>query len=126
MTLRLRPAAEHEPAPVVPHSELKIRELVPSPRGDETQEERVTVMNCGNVPIYLHRWALRDLTGRTWSLDGYGVLPPGLAILVMRAGQQMALNNSGDTIELIDPAGHIAHTVKYGNVRKDQVIKVAP
>ena len=37
----------------------------------------------------------------------------------------MALNNGGDTIDLIDPSGVIVQTVTYPRVEEDEVVTVA-
>lgn len=123
VTLRFQGQAAPTPPPTHPVYALRIAELVPAPRAKESLNERVTIMNAGAVPVDLRRWTLRDLTGRTWSLDAAGVLPPGQSVVVRRDGRQMTLNNAGDTVELVDPSGRVVHSVTYGKVEPDQVVR---
>lgn len=123
VTLSFQDQAMPAAPPTQPVFTLRIVELLPAPREKESLNERVTLRNGGSVPVELRRWTLRDLTGRTWALDAAGVLPPGQSVVVRREGRPMALNNTGDTIELVDPSGRVVHSVTYGNVAPDQVVR---
>lgn len=90
---------------------VRIVRLLANPVGDETHGEAVAIKNEGPSPIDLNGWTLRDLARQTWSLSGQ--LGAGETLVFHRNGQAMALNNRGDTVDLIDPDGEIVHTVSY-------------
>ena len=97
-----------------PVSSLKIIELFPNPVGNSSTElisETVTIANFGEDDIALSGWQLRDKANSTWSL--FGTLSSGQKIEFRRNGQPMALNNNGDTIELISPTGTTVDMVTY-------------
>lgn len=98
--------------PAAPAS-ITIRSILANPAGSENQNESITFVNTGQSPVDLTGWTVRDITGRTWKLDAGGVVQPGQAVEVKRAGQRMALNNSGDTVDLINPQGGVVLRVSY-------------
>ena len=103
---------------------IRIASLLPNPSGDERQDEAVTVISHAARPVSLAGWMLRDLAGKTWKLDELGEIAPGMTKTIRRAGQSMALNNSGDTVELIDPSGVVVHRFTYDSARTNEVIVV--
>ena len=42
--------------------------------------------------------------------------------LILRRGQSMALNNDGDTVELLSPGGQVVDTVTYSSTSPDVTI----
>lgn len=106
-------------------AQVRIVALLPNPDGDEGQNEEVTLKNLGSQPISLSGWKLRDLAGRKWSLDGLGTLQPGQEKTIKRSGQPMALNNGGDTVDLIHPNGSVMQTVTYSAVDEGEVVHPA-
>lgn len=107
------------PAPTTA-APFRIFSLLPNPVGDETENESVTIVNIDGQSHSLSGWTLRDRVGTTWTLGGQ--LAGGEAVTILRAGQQMALNNGGDTIDLLDPAGEVAHTITYGRVDEGEPV----
>lgn len=103
---------------------LRMTSLLPDPVGDDFLEERVSLKNTGAVPVNLAAWKLRDLAENSWPLDGLGTLAPGAEVTIKRNGQPMALNNGGDTIELVAPDGTVVQTVDYGRVNAGQEVPV--
>jgi exonuclease III len=108
--------------PAAPTAGVWIRSLVPDPAGNDRQNESVTVVNLGDQQVDLRGWTLRDLAGTTWSLDALGRIDPGEEKTIQRRGQAMALNNRGDTVELVDDEGRVVDTVTYGRVDRDEVV----
>lgn len=78
----------------------------------------------GGRPVSPVGWRLRDLAGKTWSLDTLGTLQPGEEKTIRRQGQAMALNNQGDTIDVLDAAGTVVQTVTYGAVQEGEAVTV--
>ncbi|MEI9850102.1 MAG: CehA/McbA family metallohydrolase [Sphingomonas sp.] len=113
------------PSPVIPPAALpavRIASLIPNPAGDDVTNEEITLRNVGSQPVALQGWQVRDLSGRTWSLDAAGTLPPGQEITIRREGQEMALNNDGDTVELLDASGAVVQSFAYANVSQGQAV----
>jgi hypothetical protein len=50
------------------------------------------------------------------------MVAPGASLTVKRNGQPLSMNNGGDTIELLDPAGKSVQSVRYEAVAVDQVV----
>jgi len=113
------------PTPTNPPSSpfnLSIRSLLPNPSGNENINERAEIINQGSQTVDLTGWKLKDKVGTTWSLDSIGTLGANQYSSIKREGQSMALNNSGDTIQLIDPFGNVVDTVTYQNALTDRWI----
>jgi len=69
-------------------------------------------------------WKLRDRAGQVWTLDLLGTLQPGEEKVIKRNGQAMAMNNGGDTIDLIDPMGNVVQSVTYGRIDEEDEIVI--
>lgn len=53
-----------------------------------------------------------------------GTLQPGEEKVIKRNGQAMAMNNGGDTIDLIDPMGNVVQSVTYGRIDEEDEIVI--
>jgi hypothetical protein len=91
----------------------RIVSLLPNPEGDEDQNEKATITNIGSQPVDTTGWTLRDRAQRTRTLDSLGTIAPGVSKSIQRLGQPMAMNNRGDTIELVNTQGGVVHTFTY-------------
>jgi len=103
--------------------QVRISALLPNPSGDEAQNEAVTNCNHGTAAVLLTGWKLRDAAGRTWVL--FGTLQAGDERTFTRDGQPMALNNNGDTVELLDATGNPVDTVRYTLTRDGEWLDAA-
>lgn len=123
-TLRLAPGMAPPPV-VVPGGPgiVRIHSLLPNPPGNDNDNEEVTLVNSGTQPLNIAQWTLRDRAGKTWSLQALGNLQPGERKTIRRSGQEMALNNTGDTVDLIDPNGVVRDTLTYDDVEEGEVIE---
>jgi endonuclease/exonuclease/phosphatase family metal-dependent hydrolase len=118
---RLRAAA----GPAAPG--LRIAELLPNPPGDESKNESVTLSNGGATAIPLAGWKLRDAANTEWLLDAQdGTVPAGGRTDVLRRSRKMTLNNGGDTVELIDPQGHVVQRMSYGRCDEGEIVTTQP
>jgi hypothetical protein len=103
---------------------IRMTSLLPDPTGDDYLEERITLKNTGTSPVNLTAWKVRDLAENSWPLDGLGTMAPGAEVSIKRNGQPMALNNGGDTVELVAPDGTVVQTVDYGRVNMAEEVVV--
>ncbi len=100
-----------------------IASLLPNPVGDERQNEAVTLRNDGTTAVSLNGWTLRDAANRTWAL--FGTLQAGDERMFTRDGQPMALNNDGDTVELVDAGANVVDSIRYESAPEGQVLDAA-
>ena len=94
---------------------VEIVGLLPDPVGRDEGDEAVEIANGTAQPIDLAGWRLVDEAGNQYRLAGTG---KGAAT-DRDDGVTMPLNNDGDTVMLIDPAGVLRSRVEYnaGEVR---------
>ena len=109
-----------------PTGSVRMIRLLPNPDGNENHKESVTLKNGGTGAVEMAGWQLRDLAGRNWDLSGVGTIDSGQEVLVTRDGQPMAMNNGGDTIDLIDHTGAIVQTVTYDRVEENEAVVPVP
>ena len=67
-------------------------------------------------------YKLRDAAGNSWTLDSLATINAGAEKSIKREGQGMAMNNSGDKIELLDTQGAVIDVITYGAVSEDTQI----
>lgn len=99
-----------------------IRRLLPAPAGNDEQNEEATIRNTTNANVDLTGWKLRDTAGKVWALDSLGTVAPNQDKTIKRLGQPMAMNNSGDTIELLNQSGTPVHKIAYGQVGEGEEV----
>ena len=121
--LVLRVAAPGTPPPG-PGAGLRIVAAVPNPAGSDRQAEAVHITNGGSQLVQLDGWQLRDAANTSWQLEASdGAVQPDQTVIVLRNGRQMALNNSGDTILLINPQGTLVDSKSYESATSGQIIR---
>lgn len=89
-----------------------LSELLPDPEGSDATDEWIELVNTGNTQVNLHAWeifvgddlyAFNDST----KIEGNGY------VLLAITTSGLSLNNSGETVTLLDPTGSIMDTVTY-------------
>ena len=105
-----------------PTISVRLALLLPNPPGDENQNEEATLANDGSQAVSMVGWTLRDRAGRNWLLDSLGTVAPGEEETIRRSGQPMAMNNTGDTIDLLDADGQVVDSVTYGVVAEGEFV----
>jgi hypothetical protein len=121
LTLRTTDSAAPTPSG---GSGLRIAGAIPNPLGPDEQDEEVRLKNMGTQPVALVGWKIGDSSGTAfWELKATdGTVQPGATVLVKRQGRPMSLNNSGDTIVLVNPSGASVDHKVYGAVSSGQVL----
>jgi len=117
-----RPAAPV--GPVVAPAGPRIVSLVPNSASPEGQTEEIMIHNGGTQAVSLAGWTVRDTTGATWSLSSLGSVAPGATVTIRRNGQAMSLNNTGDTVSLVNAGGLEIQVVTYGSATEGEVVQV--
>lgn len=92
-------------------SEIMLNEIFPAPPKGE--EEWIELYNQGNETAYMAGWLLKDASGRVFTLTAdTTILPHGFFIL-KKSQTRLALNNTGDTVILLNPIGEIIDETSY-------------
>ncbi len=98
---------------------LQLSELLPDPEGSDSTDEWIELHNYGSTALDLKGWQIAD-SSKTFTItsntslnaDGY---------IVFAIGQTgISLNNSGETISLLDPTQNITDSVNYGTATSGQ------
>jgi len=79
---------------------ILIKELLPNPSGDDTQNEWIRLINVGDTETSLDGLSLVDDGGKVFSLNSVGTLSAGETIELSRPTTGITLNNDGDTISI--------------------------
>jgi hypothetical protein len=90
---------------------VEIVGLLPNPVGRDEGNEAVEIGNSRSQPVDLAGWKLRDRAGNPYRLAG--TVPAKDRLRIVMTAPSMPLNNDGDTVLLIDPAGVVRSRVEY-------------
>ena len=105
------PAAVQFAQPV-PHT-VALTEILPDPKGPDSAEEFIELVNTGDVAVDLTSWKLSDASKSSFTIPS-GSLAPGSWLVVKRAESGIALNNTGgESVTLTAPDGVVTSTVTW-------------
>ena len=113
------------------HAALRLNEVLPYPSGMDwngdgemnADDEWVEIVNCGLAPISLAGWALDDApdAGRAaYFFPADATLGPGAFLLRFRSQTGVALNNDGDTVQLLGPDSAVVDSFSFVNPRPNR------
>lgn len=111
------PDAENQsPAPAeIGSSDLSnaiiINELLPNP--DDNEEEFIELKNTGDQTVDLNGWQIQDASENKYNIESGTSIEKYLVIT-----NSVSLNNSGDTIKLIQPDGNVLDEVAFASADK--------
>ncbi len=106
-------AEEGEPASYAAGT-LILSEIVSDP---EDGVEWIEINNPGGEAVDTSDWSVRDATEKATTLPEEDLAPGAYLVIEDPSGQ---LNNGGDTVELLDPAGNIIDSLEYGTDEIDE------
>lgn len=103
------------PQPIKYPSNVFINEILPSPQGADTEQEWIEIYNSNDFEVDLNGWQIRDTVGqsRTYICPTASKIAPQGFLLLPRTDTKITLQNSGDTLELLNPNGEIVHQANY-------------
>jgi hypothetical protein len=117
-------------------AEVRIESVVPRPETDlnedgtfsKRSDERVVVANLGELPQDMSGWALSDEVGVRFSFPQGFSLAAGEKMAIFgggetpwRARRGLGLNDTGDTVTLIDPRGAKVQSVTWRNAQPGDI-----
>lgn len=90
---------------------IVLSELLPNPVGLDSTDEWIEIVNTGNAAVNLSGWQLTD-TSKYFTIGDLKVAGGEYLVFdVQETG--ISLNNSGETVYLIDPFGEIINGTTY-------------
>ncbi|MFN3301759.1 MAG: lamin tail domain-containing protein [Patescibacteria group bacterium] len=102
-----------------------LNELLPNPKGDDSENEFIELKNLTDKEIDLDGWKLEDKAGTKFVISSKNFsstkIPAKGFFVIWRKDSKIALNNSGsETIKLYQPNDNLIDLVSYsGNVAED-------
>jgi DNA/RNA endonuclease YhcR with UshA esterase domain len=105
-------------APFERSAAVALNELFPNPSGSESTEEWIEIMNTGASPVYLGGWQLTDQS-RYFEI-GEVTIAAGEYLVFDIAETGINLNNTGDTVYLVNPFDEIVSGTEYGTAAEDE------
>ena len=128
-TPTVTPTATLSPTPVTPGF-ITLNEFLPAPKdidfnGDgeaNLLDEYIELYNPQDIPVSLAGWMLDDgeAGSHPWRLPDETTIDARGFLLFFRSETGVALNNTGDDVRLISPAGQIIDAYSYREVQWDQ------
>lgn len=96
---------------------IVFNEILPNPEGSDEEFEWIELKNLGSQALDLSGWSVEDASGKKaiLTLEKYSdlsVAPKGY-FLINRTISKITLNNSGDSLKLIDASGNTVATASY-------------
>jgi endonuclease/exonuclease/phosphatase family metal-dependent hydrolase len=120
---RFRILADDDSAAAAPGAGVRIVSLLPNPSGSDNFAEQVTLQNPGGTEVSFAGWRIMDEQGNEFVLSGTIAAGATRTITLERTAM---LNNGGDEVRLVAPAG-LVHTMRYsGPVPSGQAVTPAP
>ncbi|MFH2105340.1 MAG: lamin tail domain-containing protein [Parcubacteria group bacterium] len=105
--------------------QIRLNEILPNPTTDESSTEFIELYNASTTAVDLAGWILGDASTTTYTIattdfDSTTIAAGGYFI-IYRAQSKLALNNSGDSVELYQPDQNLLDSVTYSESAKDDV-----
>ena len=106
---------EEEDEPEVFQTSIVINEFLPNPVGDDAVGEFIELYNPGETDSNISGWQLDDQEGgsKPYTLPAGFSLAAGEYRVVYREDSGLALNNTGDSVRLLDPDEVVQAEVIY-------------
>jgi DNA/RNA endonuclease YhcR with UshA esterase domain len=102
-----------------------INEVLPNPKGDDSQNEFIELKNIGTTDIDLTGWKVGDASTKRYVVKtadfSSAILKPNEFFVLYRKMTGIALNNSGtESVKLFGPDGSLVTSIEYtGAVAED-------
>lgn len=94
---------------------IRINEFLVNPTGSDITTEFIELINTGADEVNLAGWKLDDVDGGSaaYTIPEPTTLAAGSINSFSRSVTKIALNNTGDTVRLLNPDGVIKHSYTY-------------
>lgn len=96
---------------------IHLSEVLPNPSTTESQDEFIEIYSTDTEAVDLTGWEVRDAAGTTYTLTG--TVSAGRYFAWYRADTKISLNNTGDSVTLLQPDGKEVETITYTDSAAD-------
>lgn len=107
------PEKETTTKPQESSAHILLSELLPDPTGPDSTDEWIEITNTGTTSVYLDGWEVTD-GSRYYSIESV-TIRRGEYLLFDIGETGINLNNTGDTVYLVDPFGKVINGTTYEN-----------
>jgi len=100
---------------IVYPANIVINEILPSPTGPDSEEEWIEILNQNNFTVGLFDWQITDAIGKTtvYTFPEDTTLSAKEFLVLKRPESKITLNNSGDSLNLIQPDSNVIDELIY-------------
>ena len=100
-----------DPTPASPSSSVRLNELFPNPKDED--DEWIEIYNAGPDQAMLDGWVLEDAAKTKYVFPSKTTLGGGSYLVIGKALSKISLNNTSETVTLLDAGGRTVDTVSY-------------
>ncbi|MEI8096950.1 MAG: lamin tail domain-containing protein [Candidatus Moraniibacteriota bacterium] len=104
---------KEDPPPIIYDSDVRINELLANPTGDEGDNEFIEFFNTSDKIVDLSNWTIKDTSSGKYIFPSNTKIQPKNFLVIYRMAFIFALNNSDETVSLLDPNGAEKDKVSY-------------
>src|SRR3989339_713121 len=101
---------------------LEIAEVYPNPEGSDEGAEFITVCNLGVVSINLGNYSIDDSQEGSDPFQMEGSIYPTECKTITDSESGITLNNSEDSVRILDKEGSVIFETTYANPEEDEII----
>lgn len=108
-----------DPPPIIYDSDVRINELLANPSGDESKNEFIELFNTSDKTVDLSSWTVKDTSTGKYTFPSNTKIEPKSFLTVYSKTFVFALNNSNETVFLLDPNEAEKDKVSYKTAKED-------
>jgi PKD repeat protein len=113
--------------PVTPKLSVRFNEILANPSGDDGQGEFIELYNAGDAEIALDGFRIKDASKTGEYVFPSGTLLPAQEYFVLpRSASQISLNNSDETLSLLDQNLTLIDSVHYAKIKEGVSLNFTP
>ena len=100
-----------------------VNEFLPNPEGKDSEGEWIELFNSSNESVNLSGWFLDDIEGgsKAYEIPLGTLIAPNSYLIFNIQDTKINLNNTGDSVRLLDSQKMVADYVEYASEAKDDV-----
>lgn len=115
-----------EPDPIPAPSTVRLSEVFPNPFEDESAQEFIELYNSGEEEANISGLILRDASqSGSYTLPKDTLIPAHSYLAIFGNVSHIALNNTEETVSLLDPTGVLIDSLRYETTKEGVSLNVA-
>lgn len=104
--------------PAVYSEQIVINEILPDPKGPDSNDEFIELYNRSADDVDLHGWILGDASSKRYLISRQNypstIIPAFGYFIVYGKESKISLNNTGDSAKLFQPNNNLLDQISYG------------